>query len=1050
MDVRNSSKRNATAVATLILLALVTASAPTAARLLRPIDVAHDATTLATAAPVARRADVATVDAVLGVPTFLWGDDAAAALRGRVPSAKAAGDDEATARAHLADLADVYGLTATEIAALPVQDTQRLPRGGAIVRFRGQVDGIEVFREHANVLLDRDGGLVAIGGFVTGAPAGTRKRAADSVQRPELAATAALADFGFGPATALRFTAVPASGNYVALSLPPGTAGADGATLAGDARAKRVWYRNGAELVPAYYVEVRVRDAATPRRIDAYAYVVSATDGSLLFRRNQASHAAFTYRVFAEPAPPFLPYPGPAGRGGFPHPTGTPNGYQPPFVTPNLVTLQNAPFSRNDPWLPPGASRTTGNNVDAFADIVEPEYFGPAAVDECNTALPVNGDMRACATSPGTFDYAYDFTQEPNASRTQVMAAVTHLFYLINYLHDWYYDAGFNEASGNAQVANFGRGGLANDSIIAIAHDYSDVGNAYMITPADGQRPEMHNFVWTSAITLAKVTAPAVVAGTRDTGTADFGAQAFDLTNTLVLAQDAIDATGPSATDGCTAFTNAATVAGRIAVIDRGGCTFVVKAANAQQAGAVAMLIVNNVTPGIINMTGDDPAIAIPALSISQDDGAAIKAQPGATVTIRIARKTGVARDGALDALVVAHEWGHYISNRLVGDSNGLNANQAFGMGEGYADFHAMLLLVKEADRQLPNNANFGGTYSSNAYPLGGPDFPPDLLNNAYYFGDRRYPYTRDMTKNPLTFRHIGNGEPLPAAPAPSLLFAGPDNAEEHNTGEVWGAMLWECYSNLLNDSARLSFSDAQERMKRYLVGGYKLTPIDPTFVTARDAILAVMKAQDVDDHDLCLHGFAKRGAGVGAVAPAALSLNNRGVVESFRTVLPKNGVKATAVEYYHAAFDHYFVTHIADEVAKLDNGTFAGWTRTGESFSVYANAPAGSADVCRFFSTSFTPKSSHFYTPDANECGIVKRNANWQFEAVVFGVLAPGPAGDCPAGSQPVYRLYNNGQGAAPNHRYTTSLATRAQMQGKGWIPEGNGAQGVAMCSPL
>ncbi len=48
-----------------------------------------------------------------------------------------------------------------------------------------------------------------------------------------------------------------------------------------------------------------------------------------------------------------------------------------------------------------------------------------------------------------------------------------------------------------------------------------------------------------------------------------------------------------------------------------------------------------------------------------------------------------------------------------------------------------------------------------------------------------------------------------------------------------------------------------------------------------------------------------------------------------------------------------------------------------------------------------------------------------------------------------PVYRLYNNGQGAAPNHRYTTSLATRTTMLDKGWIPEGSGNLGVIMCSP-
>ena len=57
--------------------------------------------------------------------------------------------------------------------------------------------------------------------------------------------------------------------------------------------------------------------------------------------------------------------------------------------------------------------------------------------------------------------------------------------------------------------------------------------------------------------------------------------------------------------------------------------------------------------------------------------------------------------------------------------------------------------------------------------------------------------------------------------------------------------MLWECYSNLLNDTARLTFAQAQDRMKRYLVGGYKMTPSDPTFVSARDALLAVMLAQD-------------------------------------------------------------------------------------------------------------------------------------------------------------------------------------------------------------
>ena len=159
-----------------------------------------------------------------------------------------------------------------------------------------------------------------------------------------------------------------------------------------------------------------------------------------------------------------------------------------------------------------------------------------------------------------------------------------------------------------------------------------------------------------------------------------------------------------------------------------------------------------------------------------------------------------------------------------------------------------------------------------------------------------------------------------------------------------------------------------------------------------------------------------------------------------------------TAVEYHHAAFDHYFVTAIADEITKLDNGVFVGWARTGFSFKVFpsAGAPPGSVPVCRFFSTSFAPKSSHFYTPSASECALVKTNPDWLFEDEVFNV-APASIvdGSCPANTLPVYRLYNNGQGAAPNHRYTTNASVRAQMITQGWIPEGYGPIGVIMCSP-
>ncbi len=72
-------------------------------------------------------------------------------------------------------------------------------------------------------------------------------------------------------------------------------------------------------------------------------------------------------------------------------------------------------------------------------------------------------------------------------------------------------------------------------------------------------------------------------------------------------------------------------------------------------------------------------------------------------------------------------------------------------------------------------------------------------------------------------------------------------------------------------------------------------------------------------------------------------------------------------VEYFHDAWDHYFVTAYATEIEKLDGGKFAGWTRTGLAFKAYPNGLPGTASMCRFFSNAFGERSSHFYTPIAS-----------------------------------------------------------------------------------
>ena len=151
-----------------------------------------------------------------------------------------------------------------------------------------------------------------------------------------------------------------------------------------------------------------------------------------------------------------------------------------------------------------------------------------------------------------------------------------------------------------------------------------------------------------------------------------------------------------------------------------------------------------------------------------------------------------------------------------------------------------------------------------------------------------------------------------------------------------------------------------------------------------------------------------------------------------------------TAVEYYHAGWGHYFVTAAPHEQAALDSGSLAGWARTGERFAV-----DGGADVCRFFTAQFAGKASHFYTPYPTECDTLRAGSVWTYEGLVFRLELPDANGACRPASRRLYRLYNEGQGGAPNHRYTVSPDLVAAMRAQGWKSEGVGADPVFACIP-
>jgi large repetitive protein len=791
----------------------------------------------------------------LGVPTILWN---ARLEADRNTHAFANQSPEAAARAHLAQAADLYRLERGDVSSAVLHSIHKPAFGPVVVRFTQKVEGVEVFRSGFNVAMTRDNTLVAITGYMAPHEATAARRrtvgTAFTLGAPE-AITRALQDLTDTALGGRSLVSTGTRGEFVHFAFEPGVASVLPHAMAVPARAKKVFFLLPDGLEPAWYVELNVGTKGS-NDSDYSSFAVSAVDGRTLFRNNLTVEDSYSYRVWADPSS-FIPYDGPQGNNATPHPTGTPDSYQEPFVAPHLITLENVPFSHDDPWLPAGATQTTGNNVEAYADLLAPDGFQPGT------------DLRADTTAPGAFDYTYDVTQAPGSSAVQRKAAVAHLFYLNNFLHDWYYDSGFDEASGNAQLSNYGRGGLEGDSIKAEAQDYSGRNNANMSTPADGARPRMQMYVF-DGVPNVRVTAPASAAGTLDAGSAAWGKLSYNLSGELAVPNPA------GITEGCDPFpANAFT--GKLVLLDRGTCNYTVKALNAQNAGAIGILVANNVPAlAALSLGGADPAVTIAAVGITQAAGASLKSvvNTGSTVSLTLQKLESFDRDGTIDNAIVAHEWGHYISNRLIGNANGLTNNQGRAMGEGWADFHAMLMTVHEEDRARPGNNIFQGVYAMAGYTQSGG------ANNGYYFGIRRLPYSTDFNKNALTYRHFATGSPLPTThPINASSLAGLGNSQVHAGGEVWSSMLWECYASLLN---AYPFTEAQQRMKSYLLAAYKLTPNTPTLLEARDAVLAAAAAADPADHARFRAAFAKRGAGAGAKAADRGAVDHVGVVESF------------------------------------------------------------------------------------------------------------------------------------------------------------------------
>jgi hypothetical protein len=433
------------------------------------------------------------------------------------------------------------------------------------------------------------------------------------------------------------------------------------------------------------------------------------------------------------------------------------------------------------------------------------------------------------------FDYPYNML---GLNSNNLNAAITNLFVWNNFMHDVMYHYGFDEESGNFQFNNYGRGGIGNDAVNADAQDGSGTGNANFATPPDGQKPRMQMYLWPRA-GVAISPSLKMKDNTKTDSTAAvisaFGLKTFNIENKrLILVNDST-----TNTLGCNAFVGDYT--GKVVLIDRGSCNYAIKVRNAQNAGAIMVIVANSSTQAPFQMTGTGTSdITIPSVMISKAVGDALKARmlvDSVFVSLNTNLDFSGVYDSDLDNAVIAHEFGHGISTRLTGgpaNSNCLTNQEQ--VGEGWSDFFGLVLTHGAMDSV--ERARGVGTWLS-YQPISG-------------LGIRTYRYSRNMTINPYTYNSVKTA------------------AVPHGVGSVWCSMLYDMYWNLIDkygyDSNLYTGKGGNNRALQLVIDGLKLQPCNPGFIDARDAILAADKMNNNGaDSALIWSTFARRGLGYSA-----------------------------------------------------------------------------------------------------------------------------------------------------------------------------------------
>ncbi len=752
----------------------------------------------------------------------------------------AEGDPEDLAIAYIQREPDSLGLTSDDVEELAISSAYTSSHNGVThVNVQQRLDGLDVFGAVVTVSILPDGSILHVGGrLVEGLAAASGRLESDAVDAVEAAADALNLD---------------EPDDLAVLERPAGaerrTVLTDGGIAESEIPARLGWQVTDAGLRLAWQVEI---DEASEAHL--WSVAVDAESGELLDVQDWTDHdpraelderlqrmgpatSSALSNLSDEPRPGATVFKSanPARDGSsyriFPQ--------ESPDDSDRILSVEPAdgnasPFGWHDVDGVPGPEYTItrGNNVHAYTDRDNDGNEDPGGAPDGGPSL--------------TFDFALDLNEHP---QNNVAPQITNLFWWCNTFHDLTWLYGFDEASGNFQVNNYGRGGTGGDDVRCEGMDGSGENNANFSTPAaDGGRPRMQTFIergtgLPNAVTLSS--GPA--AGTYLAMYARFSPAptTAGTPGTLVLVDDGEG----NPNDGCQPYT---LPEGSIAVVDTStACNNYQQTVNAEAAGAVAIVVVHTANNPTLMSGSMNPPVSIPAIRVGLADGNVIKAAIAESPTPGLVHRNTQRppmRVGEHDVATIIHEYGHGVSNRLTG---GLNINCLSGqeqMGEGWSDFFAVTALI---DIGIDDPEQPRGIFP---YVIYAPPRSEDGL--------RVRPYSRNMDINPFTYDNIKTGG-----------WMGGSISAPHGIGWGWATILWDMVWDLIdehgfNPNLYDSWDTGGNNLAYQLVmDGLKIQGCGPGFVAGRDGILAADVALTGGENACLLwNSFARRGLGYSAI----------------------------------------------------------------------------------------------------------------------------------------------------------------------------------------